>query len=283
MENPGEAVATSQRARILVVEDDEDLRLTICEWLSLQGHAVSAAVDGLEALAIASEQSFDVVVTDYKMPRCDGLHMLSALKARDPRVQVIFLTGQAKIEDAIEALREGRSFDFLQKPLHDLRRLDQVIARALAQRQAPSSLPDAGTAAPAPHSAWPPAVAEAIANEPALLRAFHFMEAHFREPIGLREVAAATEYSPAYLTNRMRLKTGKTVQQWIRAIKMAEAQRLLATTDASAQEIAETLGYSAANYFHRQFRQASGVSPQAWRQENAPPSHRSGPSPNAQA
>ncbi|MNY76925.1 Transcriptional activator NphR [compost metagenome] len=63
----------------------------------------------------------------------------------------------------------------------------------------------------------------------------------------------------------MRLKTGKTIQQWILHYKMAEAQRLLSTTDWPIQRVAVTLGYADANYFHRQFRQAFGSSPQSWR------------------
>ncbi|HEY9899106.1 MAG TPA: DNA-binding response regulator [Pantanalinema sp.] len=253
------------------MEDDEDLRLTMRDWLALRGYAVSAAQDGLEALEIASQQAFDVVVTDLKMPRCDGLHLLSALKARDPIVQVIFLTGEASMGDAIEALREGRSFDFLQKPLHDFHQLDEVIERALAHRA--QQQPRRELVAPALSPCVPPPVAEAIADEPALVMAFHFMEAHFRESIGLREVAAATGYSPSYLTNLMRLKTGKTVQQWILSHKMDEAQRLLTTSRWSAQRIATELGYTDPNYFHRQFRQAFGTSPQNWRTEGATPDH----------
>ncbi len=253
----------------MVVEDDEDLRLTLGDWLTLRGHAVLAASDGLEALETARREHFDVVVTDLKMPRCDGLHLLSALKARDPLVQVIFLTGEASLEDAIEALREGRSFDFLQKPLHDFRKLDDVIARALAHRaKLPGSSPGSDVEASL-RQGWPAALAQAIAEEPALLMAFNYMESHFREPIGLREVASATEYSPSYLTHLMRIKTGKTVQQWILDFKMAEAKYLLSSSDWPVQRIATALGYSDANYFHRQFRQLFGTSPQNWRLEAA--------------
>ena len=249
----------------MVVEDDEDLRLTLSEWLEMKGYAVWSAEDGLEAMGLAARQTFDVVVTDLKMPNCDGLQLLSILKARDPDVQVIFLTGEASMNDAIEALREGRSFDFLQKPLHDFQRLENVISRAMAQR--PPTPQDRQDAATEPSLSLPPQVLEAIAQEPVLRKAFMFIGAHFREAIGLREVAASTEYSPSYLTHVMRVKTGKTVQQWILDYKLDEAKRMLSTTDASVQQIASSLGYSDANYFHRQFRQAEGMSPQTWRQE----------------
>lgn len=252
-------------ARILVVEDDDDLRLTLRDWLSLKGYAVWAAQDGLEAMDLAEQQVFEVVVTDLKMPRCDGLHLLSVLKARDPYVQVLFLTGEATMNDAIEALREGRSFDFLQKPLHDFHRLESVITRALAHRATLLRNPEA-QGEPMSSPAYLPQVGESLADEPALQMALRYIEAHRRDSIGLREVAASTEYTPSYLTNRMRVKTGKTIQQWIRDFKMGEAKHLLTTSDVSVQQLATLLGYADASYFHRQFRQATGMSPQAWRE-----------------
>ncbi|MNK53170.1 Nitrogen regulation protein NR(I) [compost metagenome] len=240
-----------------MVEDDEDLRLTLSEWLDLKGYAVWSAEDGLEAMGLAASQAFDVVVTDLKMPNCDGLQLLTILKARDPHVQVIFLTGEASMNDAIEALREGRSFDFLQKPLHDFQRLENVIARAIDHRATLPRSPEGRVER----------VSEALAEEPALQKALQYIEAHYREPIGLREVAASTEYTPSYLTHRMRVKTGKTIQQWILDFKMGEAKHLLSSSDASVQQIASVLGYSDASYFHRQFRQATGKSPQSWREE----------------
>ena len=254
----------------MVGEDDEDLRLTLCEWLEMKGYAVWSAEDGVEAMALAARQTFDVVVTDLKMPNCDGLQLLSVLKAQDPRVQVIFLTGEASMNDAIEALREGRSFDFLQKPLHDYQRLEQVIARAIAHRSQLPNPQESSKAPASPSRDFPPHVIEAIAQEPVLREAFDFIEARFREPIGLREVAAATEYSPSYLTHLMRLKTGKTVQQWVLTFKMAEARRMVTTSDASIQQIASGLGYGDPSYFHRQFRQWFGLSPQQLRLEGLP-------------
>jgi YesN/AraC family two-component response regulator len=253
-------------ARVLVVEDEDDLRLTIRDWLVLRGHTVSIARDGLEALKSATEQPFDVVITDLKMPRCDGLQLLTSLKNLDPRIEVIFLTGQASMEDAIEALRRGRSFDFLQKPLHDFRRLDEVVARAMEHRHQQGIGSDDPEQPAARWERLPPAVAAAITDNPSLQITFRYIEIHFRSPIGLSEVAEATGYSPAYLTNLVRRTTGKTVQQWIVDYKMEEAQRLLAESDWSVQRIATTLGYMDTNNFHRQFRKLFDVAPLAWRQ-----------------
>jgi DNA-binding NarL/FixJ family response regulator len=70
------------------------------------------------------------------MPGMDGLQLLEKVKAHDPAIEVIFLTGNATIDDAIAALREGRAFDFLQKPIKNLSQLNEVIARAASRRAA---------------------------------------------------------------------------------------------------------------------------------------------------
>lgn len=125
----------AETPRILVVDDQRSLLEILQRWLSRGGYEVHVASDGLEAVALAKEIAFDVVVTDLKMPGIDGLQLLSLFKELDPAIEVIILTGQGTMQDAIEALREGRAFDFLQKPLRDLHELNQAIDKALCRRQ----------------------------------------------------------------------------------------------------------------------------------------------------
>lgn len=121
--------------RILVVDDQQSLLDILQRWLARCGYEVHVAADGFAALSLAKEHRFDVIVTDLKMPGLNGLQLMALLKDQDPAVQVIFLTGQGTMQDAIEALREGRAFDFLQKPLRDLHELNQVIDKAMARRR----------------------------------------------------------------------------------------------------------------------------------------------------
>lgn len=105
--------------RILVVEDEKIKRITLADDLAGQGHEVVSAADGAEALERLAESAFDVVVTDLKMPRIDGLELLKRIK-QGPRadVEVIMMTAYGSIPVAVEAVKQG-AFDFLTKPFRN--------------------------------------------------------------------------------------------------------------------------------------------------------------------
>lgn len=242
---------TASRPKILVVDDDDELRDTLLDWLTMAGYEVSTAADGHEALEWASWETFDAVVTDLKMPNLDGLGLLSRLKAMDPEVQVIFLSGEATKADAIEALREGRSFDFLEKPLPDLEVLTATIARAIARR------PER------PRPEAPPA------GHPVVAQALAYIREHLHEGVSLKDVAQALGYSPGHLSELVREATGRPVTPWLAELRMNRAKELLAETDLGVGQVAAAVGFPDASYFSRQFRKLNGRSPLAWREASA--------------
>ena len=123
-----------EKARVMVVDDEVDLLENLKEWLSSSGYETLAAADGREAIAMARQHPVEIVITDLRMPNINGHDLAALLKELDPRIEIIFLTGQGTMDDAILALREGKVFDFLQKPLKDLRQLNVVIEKALVRR-----------------------------------------------------------------------------------------------------------------------------------------------------
>lgn len=113
--------------RILVVDDDKTMCEEFTDLLKEDGHKVSAAYNGLKALDAMSETSFEVVFTDLKMPRMNGLDLLREIRRLYPSVYVVMITGYATVETAVEALKLG-AFDYVQKPF----RIEQV--RAILKR-----------------------------------------------------------------------------------------------------------------------------------------------------
>ncbi len=129
------------QSQVLIVDDDSDLLDVLCEWLTMSGYQVQTASDGMQAIALAKQQRFHVVISDLNMPGMNGHQLLAMLKTLDPQVMVIILTGQGTMQDAIAALREGKAFDFLEKPLKDLQYLNTVLERALTRRSPAPAAP----------------------------------------------------------------------------------------------------------------------------------------------
>lgn len=96
-------------------------------------------------------------------------------------------------------------------------------------------------------------------------KVFQFIEANYRNPIGLKEVAKEVNLSPAYLTDLVKRETGKTVLNWIVERRMAEARCLLIKSNQSVTKIAQTVGYESPGHFSRLFRRFNGTTPKAWR------------------
>ena len=104
-----------------------------------------------------------------------------------------------------------------------------------------------------------------LRDEPLLARVFEFVEARYREPISLRDVACAVSLSPGHLTTLVGRKTGRTVQQWISERRMAEARRLLVETPLTVEAIGADVGFRDPSYFIKSFRRAHAVTPLQWR------------------
>jgi two-component system, NtrC family, response regulator AtoC len=100
---------------ILVVDDDQATRLSLAYALADAGHRVVEAEDGEEAIALATERTFDVAVLDVRLPKIDGITIFRKLRTRAPRTAVILMTAFATIQDAVACLRDG-AYDYVTKP-----------------------------------------------------------------------------------------------------------------------------------------------------------------------
>src|SRR5438067_6625767 len=99
--------------RLLIVDDDEELRGTLASRFERLGLSVTAAGSGEEALARASR--CDVALLDLHLPGMDGIELLGKLKETQPEVEALMLTAQGSIESAVQAMRQG-AYDYLTKP-----------------------------------------------------------------------------------------------------------------------------------------------------------------------
>src|SRR6266511_3557729 len=105
------------QARLLIVDDDEQLAEALARRFQRTGHTATLASSGEQALEAAAQAPFDVVLLDLHLPGMDGLAVLAKLKELYPELEVILLTAHGSIETAIQAMRKG-AYDYLTKPFH---------------------------------------------------------------------------------------------------------------------------------------------------------------------
>ena len=115
--------------KILVVDDEQVMRIELFQALIGEGYAVSVAEHGRMALDILEREPVSLLITDIKMPEMDGLELLRRVKAVGPAVPVVIMTGFATVDSAISAMKLG-AFDYLLKPF-PLEVLRETVARAL--------------------------------------------------------------------------------------------------------------------------------------------------------
>ncbi|MBX2999752.1 MAG: response regulator [Caldilineaceae bacterium] len=106
---------TQQRGRILVVDDEKNIRLTLGQTLEMAGYAVETAVNGEDALNQLQRNPFDLMLLDLRMPGMDGIQVLRQVMEQRPETQVVVITAHGSVDTAVEAMKIG-AVDFIQKP-----------------------------------------------------------------------------------------------------------------------------------------------------------------------
>jgi two-component system response regulator FlrC len=122
------------KASVLVVDDEPAMRLLVTSVLKDEGHDVTAAASGEEALQLVARRHYHLIITDLKMPGISGLDVLEAVRRDDPETAVILLTAFGTVEGAVEAMRKGAAH-YLLKPLANPDELRLAVRRVLEERR----------------------------------------------------------------------------------------------------------------------------------------------------
>lgn len=250
--------------KILVIEDGADTRNFFVECLKAEGFYAIGAKNGRLGVQQVQEQLPDLIICDIIMPELDGYGVLNEVR-QDPaiaNIPFIFLTAKATRADLRQGMELGAD-DYLPKPCT----VDELL-RAIATQLKKQTIRQWCVAQyqrvsePLTSIATPQLIFPSVRQ---LKEVFDFIEANYRRPITLHDVAQVVGYSRCYLTDLVRRQTGKTVYRWIVERRIAEACSLLLETNQTVDQIAETVGYQDASHFFRQFRQLYGTTPHVWR------------------
>ena len=118
--------------KILIVDDEVNMRLVLKAMLKKEGYDVETAADGLEALALLRHHEITACVTDLRMPKLDGMGLLNRMVEEYPSIPVIIITAHGTVATAVDALKKG-AFDYITKPF-DQEELKNVIGKAVKTR-----------------------------------------------------------------------------------------------------------------------------------------------------
>ncbi len=119
--------------KILVVDDEKSLREVMSIMLKRAGYAVTEAVDGEEAISQVGKEIYDLVITDLRMPKADGMEVLKAVKSSSPDTVVLVVTAFGTADSAVEAMKHG-AYDYLTKPFQ-VDEVQLIIRNALEKRR----------------------------------------------------------------------------------------------------------------------------------------------------
>lgn len=251
----------------LVVEDEPLMR----EYLMLHLTSIhgmwkteGCARDGLEALALLNTKSFDLVITDIKMPHMDGLELADYIHANHPDTDIIILTGYSEFDYARAAVRANAA-DYLLKPLQDVE-LHKTLSKLAVKRMAPGTV-----IADISLSSEADSMTLAQDDDSGILvqRARAYIRAHFSEPLSLNEVANTLAVNPAYLSSIFKSERGESYSKFILRLRMERAALLLRTYSAGkVNDIALEVGYSSTKHFYSVFKDYFGVTPNEYRNQN---------------
>lgn len=279
--------------RVLVVEDEEMIRkgivLTV-DWKALDCEVAGEAANGEEGLAAAERLKPDIIITDLKMPKMDGIAMLTELRKRGCTSKVIILTAYNSFSYARSALRLG-AVDFLLKPYHDgeleeaILRLRELYPEDEAEEAAGEAAAGSGTADPGASETAVGTVSGSAGEAGAggtgkaedalpvpelwdgqgsryVRQAVAYIREHYSDPdICVSEIAGALGISEGHLSHMFKKETGGTILFWMTRCRIREAIRLLKEGRMKIYEVAEAAGYRDIAYFSSTFKRITGHSP----------------------
>ncbi len=246
------------KLRLLVV-DDEALMTTYLfnavPRINPNWEVSAIAKDGLEALNILRQKSFDLVITDISMPEMDGLELANQIRECYPQTIVIILSGYDEFDFARKAIRCD-VFDYLLKPLDDdeLNEVLQRVANLLQSRERLQQI----------QQSLVPQVEDKITIEPVTIveKATAYINEHYLEPISLSDIARFLDISASYLSDVFHKSTGEPYCKYITKVRMEKAAELLRQNrQIKVYIVSKNVGYLSTKHFNVVFKKYFGMTP----------------------
>ena len=245
----------ARQFKVIVADDEKLIANNIARRIEESNGAfrvISRAGTGTEALEQVREMLPDVVFSDIKMPEMDGIELIARLRETQPDILCVIISGYSDF-DYMKAAIQNSAVDYLLKPVNpeELKRLLQRLeAKLLAREQqiAPRKEYDAAS------------LAESIRI---------YLQENYAEQVDFSALAASLAVSAPYLSKIFHEQTGSSPSRYLTDLRMRQAKKYLMDTDLTVREIAARVGYPDPFHFSRSFKNAVGISPAQYREEQA--------------
>lgn len=245
----------------LLVADDEMLvrKGIVCEtdWKALGFGEILEASNGREALEMIRSEKPDLIISDIRMPKMNGIEMLKAMREENNDAPVIFLTAYSEFEYAREALKLY-AFDYILKPFED-GELEAAVLRAkkrILQSRGEKEETEKTENPLLPFDENSPGLSGYVRE------AVRYMTVHYGESeITVAQIADSVGISEGHLSHCFKKETGYTVMAWLTRYRIQSAMKLLSDYRNKVYEAAEQVGYRDIAYFSSTFKKITGMSP----------------------
>ena len=238
--------------KVLVVDDESVVRKGIVlgvNWASMGCIVAGEASNGEEGLAAVKRYNPNLIITDVRMPKMDGLQMVRELRAQGCRAYVILLTAYIDFEYARTALQLG-AVDYLLKPFRD-QELAAAIDRIRQREQEQTSLTP-GDLLPLPKGD----------KSKYVLQAMNYISEHYQDQdISITPIARHLGVSESHLSHVFKKETNYTIINYLTQYRIHMAMNLLRDCRRKVYEVAEMVGYRDVAYFGSTFKKLVGMSP----------------------
>ena len=238
--------------KVLIVDDEDLVRRGIVlgvDWAARGCVVVGEAANGEEGVAAVERYSPNLIITDVRMPRMDGIEMLKELRRKGCKAHVIILTAYSDFSYARSALQLGAD-DYLLKPFRD----QELIAAIDKVRQKEREL-----TALTPQDTLPLAKGD---KSKYVLQALEYIAGHYSDQdISITTIASHLGVSEGHLSHVFKKETSYTIISYLTQYRVHTAMKLLQDCRYKVYEVAEMVGYRDVAYFGSTFKKLVGVSP----------------------
>ncbi len=246
--------------KVLIVDDEEIIVTGISRllpWGSYGCEVAASAANGREALEMLPGLRPDIMFTDIKMPKMDGLSLIAALRSEYPDMQITILSGYPEFEYVQKAMRLGVC-SYVLKP-SKMDELEEALATMVERLNAERGRADAGEETEEEEGG------EGTPGNFIVKSAVGYMDAHYAEKLTLPDVAAQVYVSQWHLSKLIAKVTGQSFSDLLNGIRVREAKRMLEDPALKIWEVSEAVGFSDVTHFSRIFKKMEGKSANEYR------------------